>query len=103
MTRNRSPLLPDLASAHEQGLSEFDSYFWSGFFLPKDTPAGVVRKLHHAAVATLDTPAVQERLKVVGVTAVAADRRSPDYLKKFLDAEIDKWAGLIRASGVSLD
>jgi tripartite-type tricarboxylate transporter receptor subunit TctC len=103
MTRDRSPLLPNLASAHEQGLTDFDSYFWSGFFLPKDTPAGVVRKLHDAAVATLDTPAVQERLKVVGVTAVAADRRSPDYLKKFLDAEIDKWAGLIRASGVSLD
>jgi len=103
MTRNRSPLLPNLASAHEQGLTDFDSYFWSGFFLPKDTPAAVVRKLHDAAVATLDTPAVQERLKVVGVTAVAADRRSPDYLKKFLDAEIDKWAGLIRASGVSLD
>jgi tripartite-type tricarboxylate transporter receptor subunit TctC len=103
MTRNRSPLLPNLASAHEQGLTDFDSYFWSGFFLPKDTPAAIVRKLHDAAVATLDTPAVQERLKVVGVTAVAADRRSPDYLKKFLDAEIDKWAGLIRASGVSLD
>ena len=103
MTRNRSPLLPNLASAHEQGLTDFDSYFWSGFFLPKDTPAGVVRKLHDAAVGTLDTSAVQERLKVVGVTAVAADRRSPDYLKKFLDAEIDKWAGLIRASGVSLD
>ena len=103
MTRNRSPLLPNLASAHEQGLTDFDSYFWSGFFLPKDSPAAIVRKLHDAAVATLDTPAVQERLKVVGVTAVAADRRSPDYLKKFLDAEIDKWAGLIRASGVSLD
>jgi tripartite-type tricarboxylate transporter receptor subunit TctC len=103
MTRDRSPLLPNLASAHEQGLTDFDSYFWSGFFLPKDALAGVVRKLHDAAVATLDTPAVQERLKVVGVTAVAADRRSPDYLKKFLDAEIDKWAGLIRASGVSLD
>src|SRR5438552_7605106 len=103
MTRNRSPLLPNLASAHEQGLTDFDSYFWSGFFLPKDTPAAIVRKLHDAAVATLDPPAVQERLKVIGVTAVAADRRSPDYLKKFLDAEIDKWAGLIRASGVSLD
>src|SRR5207253_8661340 len=35
MTRNRSPLLPNLASAHEQGLNEFDSYFWSGFFVPR--------------------------------------------------------------------
>src|SRR5207253_6935808 len=65
---NRSPLLPNLASAHEQGLTDFDSYFWSGFLLPKEAPAGVVRKLHDAAVATLDTPAVEERLKVVGVT-----------------------------------
>jgi hypothetical protein len=37
LTRNRSPLLPSVASAHEQGLTDFDSYFWSGFFLPKES------------------------------------------------------------------
>jgi tripartite-type tricarboxylate transporter receptor subunit TctC len=103
LTRNRSPLLPNLASAHEQGLADFDSYFWSGFFLPKGTPAAIVQKLHAAAVATLDTPSTQERLKEVGVTVVAADRRSPDYLKRFLNGEIEKWAVTIKASGVSLD
>jgi tripartite-type tricarboxylate transporter receptor subunit TctC len=103
LTRNRSPLLPNLASAHEQGLTDFDSYFWSGFFLPKGTPAAIVQKLHAAAVATLDTPSTQERLKEVGVTVVASDRRSPDYLKRFLTGEIDKWAVTIKASGVSLD
>jgi tripartite-type tricarboxylate transporter receptor subunit TctC len=103
LTRNRSPLLPNLASAHEQGLTDLDSYFWSGFFLPKGTPAAIVQKLHAASVATLDTPMTQERLKEVGVTVVAADRRSPDYLKHFLNSEIDKWAVTIKASGVSLD
>src|SRR5215467_13588822 len=103
LTRNRSPLLPNLASAHEQGLTDFDSYFWSGFFLPKGTPAAVVQKLHAASVATLDTPSTQERLKEVGVTVVAANRRSPDYLKRFLNSEIEKWAVTIKASGVSLD
>jgi tripartite-type tricarboxylate transporter receptor subunit TctC len=102
MTRNRSPLMPDLASAHEQGLTNFDSYFWSAFYLPKGVPPAVVQKLHAAAVATLDTPAVEERLKTVGVTVVSSDRRSPDYLKKFLDSEMEKWAALIKASGVSL-
>ena len=43
LTRNRSPLLPNLASAHEQGLSDFDSYFWSGYFLPKATSAPIVQ------------------------------------------------------------
>jgi hypothetical protein len=45
----------------------------------------------------------QERLRSAGVTVVATDRRSPDYLKKFLVSEIAQWAGIIKASGVSLD
>jgi len=103
LTRNRSPLVPNLPSAHEQGLAEFDSYFWSGFFLPKDTPAPIVARLHAAAAETLDTPSVQERLKGVGVTVVASERRSADYLRRFLDSETAKWAAIIKASGVSLD
>jgi tripartite-type tricarboxylate transporter receptor subunit TctC len=103
MTRDRSPLLPNLASAHEQGLTDFDSYFWSGFFLPKGTPAPIVQRLHSATVDTLNTPSVQERLRGVGVTVVTADRRSPEYLKSFVESEIEKWADTIKASGVSLD
>jgi tripartite-type tricarboxylate transporter receptor subunit TctC len=103
LTRNRSPLLPNLASAHEQGLTDFDSNFWSGFFLPKGTPAPVLQRLHAAAVATLDTLSVEARLKELGVTVVGPDRRSPDYLKRFLAREIERWAALIKASGVSLD
>src|SRR5256885_233161 len=103
LTRNRSPLLPNLASAHEQGLTNFDSYFWSGFFLPKGTPAAIVQKFHAAAVTTLDTSATQQRLKEAGVTVVAAERRSSDYLKRFLNSEIEKWAVTIKASSVSLD
>ena len=103
LTRNRSPLVPNLATAHEQGLTDFDSYFWSGFFFPKDTPSPIVQRLHAAAVETMNTPATQERLKNVGVTVVAPDRRSSDYLKKFLDQEIASWAATIKASGVSLD
>jgi tripartite-type tricarboxylate transporter receptor subunit TctC len=103
MTRNRSPLMPSLATAHEQGLADFDSYFWSGFFLPRGTPAPVVQRLHAAAVETMNSPSVQARLKDVGVTVVAPDRRSPDYLRQFVDSEIRKWAATIKASGISLD
>ena len=103
LTRKRSPLFPNLASAHEQGLTDFDSYFWSGFFLPKGTPAPIVERLHAASVQTLDTPLVEARLKELGVTVVGPERRSPDYLKRFLAAEIEKWALTIKASGVSLD
>jgi tripartite-type tricarboxylate transporter receptor subunit TctC len=103
LSRERSPLFPSLASAHEQGLTNFDSYFWSGFFLPKGTSADITQRLLHATASTLNTPTTQERLRNAGVSVVADDRRSPDYLKKFLVGEIAQWAAIIKASGVSLD
>jgi tripartite-type tricarboxylate transporter receptor subunit TctC len=103
LSRNRSDVLPKLASAHEQGLTDFEATYWNGVFVPKGTPAPVVAKLHDAFVATIDTPALQAKLKEIGVTVVAPERRSPDYLRKFLASEIERWAGPIKASGVSLD
>jgi tripartite-type tricarboxylate transporter receptor subunit TctC len=103
LSRKESPLLPKLATAHVQGLVDFDAYYWNGLFLPKGTPAAIVQKLHGAIVATMETPSVQERLKDIGATIVAPERRSPNYLQKFVESEIEKWAGPIRASGVSMD
>jgi tripartite-type tricarboxylate transporter receptor subunit TctC len=103
LSRNRSPMLPTLASAHEQGLIDFEASYWNAFFLPKGTPTLIVQKLHDAAVATINSPSVQARLREIGVTIVAPERRSPDYLQKFVASEIEKWAGPIKASGVSLD
>jgi tripartite-type tricarboxylate transporter receptor subunit TctC len=103
LSRNRSPTLPTLASAHEQGLVDFEANYWNAFFLPRGTPAPIVQKLHDAAVATIDNPTVQARLKVFGLSVVAPDRRSPDYLKQFVASEIKKWIDPVKASGVSLD
>jgi tripartite-type tricarboxylate transporter receptor subunit TctC len=103
LSRNRSPALPALASANEQGLTDFEANYWNGFFLPKGTPTPIVQKFHDAAVATIDSPAVLDRLKAFGLTAVAPDRRSSDYLAHFLTAEIKKWRDPIKATGVSLD
>jgi tripartite-type tricarboxylate transporter receptor subunit TctC len=103
LTKDRSPSLPALASAHEQGLSNFHASTWYAVFLPKRTPAPIVEKLHGAVVATMDTPAVQARLKETGTDLVAPDRRSPEYLAKFVVSEIDRWAAAIKTAGVGLD
>jgi tripartite-type tricarboxylate transporter receptor subunit TctC len=102
-TKNRSSALPDLASAHEHGLVDFEANTWFAFFLPKGTPAQIVRKLNNATVAVMNTPAVQERLKEIGADLVAPERRSPEYLAKFVVSEIEKWAAPIKGSGVSVD
>jgi tripartite-type tricarboxylate transporter receptor subunit TctC len=102
-TRTRSPLLPNLATAQEQGLKDFEAYTWNAFFMPKGTPDAIVRRLNAATVEALNTPIVQQRLNDIGATLVAPERRSPDYLGKFVASEIEKWAGPIKASGASAD
>src|SRR4249920_648518 len=102
LSRERSPMLPALATAQEQGLNDFDASTWFGFFVPRHTPATVIHKLHDATVEAMDTPSVQERLKEAGAMTVAPERRSPDYLQKFVVSEIEKNAAPLRAAGISM-
>jgi len=95
--------LPKLASAHEQGLTDFEASTWQGFFMPKATPVAIVQKLHDATVAVMNVPAVEERLRETGNDPVAPDRRSPEYLKTLVEREIEKWTPIIKAVGVSAD
>jgi tripartite-type tricarboxylate transporter receptor subunit TctC len=103
LSKNRTPILPNLPTALEQGLTNFDAYIWNGMFLPKDTPDAIVTKLHDATVEAMNTPSVQERIKEMGGSVVAPDRRSPEYLKHFVEDEIAKWAAPIKASGTVLN
>ena len=45
----------NLASAHQQGLADFEAGGWWAFALPKDTPTAIVQKLHDVTVATMET------------------------------------------------
>jgi tripartite-type tricarboxylate transporter receptor subunit TctC len=103
LTRQRSAMFPDLKTAHEQGLKDFDAYTWNAIFLPKGTPAPIVQKLNAALSSVMDTPAFRERLAGIGLLVAAPERRSPDYLQRFVASEIEKWAAPIRASGASFE
>ena len=103
LSRGRSPLMPDLASAHEQGLTDFDVTTWTAFFLPKGTPRAIVDKLNEVTHATMDTPAIKSRMLEIGVTGIAPERRSPEYLAKFVADEVARWEGPIKAGGLQVD
>ena len=101
LTRERAEVLRDLPTAHEQGLTEFGAYTWNAIFLPKATPRPIVDKLNAAVRETLNTPAVRQRFKDVGLDVVAPERMTPEYLGKFVADEIAKWAVPIKASGAT--
>jgi tripartite-type tricarboxylate transporter receptor subunit TctC len=103
LSRERSPLMPDLPTAHEQGLTDFDVVTWNAFFLPKGAPRAIVEKLIEVTHAAMETPAVKTRMIEIGVTGVAPARRSPEYLAKFVADEIVRWEEPIKSAGLQVD
>jgi tripartite-type tricarboxylate transporter receptor subunit TctC len=103
LSRARSPLMPDLPSAHEQGLNGLDITTWTAIFLPKGAPRAIVDRLNEVTHATMETPAIKSRMLEIGVTGTAPDRRSPEYLAKFVADEIARWEGPIKSAGLQVD
>jgi len=103
MGLDRAPGLEELPTADEQGIKGLDCGSWGSFSFPKGTSATIVQSLAKASNEAVETPAVRDRLKALGVVVPAAERRTPEYLAKFVPAELARWAVPIKASGVSAD
>lgn len=99
LSGQRSAVLPDLPTAAERGLPTVQAYTWTALFAPKGTPAAIVARLRVATVAAMDGPGLREQLDKLAATLVAKDRRSSDYLDRFVKSEFDKWGEAIRAGG----
>jgi tripartite-type tricarboxylate transporter receptor subunit TctC len=102
LTKERSPVLPNLPTAIEQG-TNVEAYAWTALFLPRRTPDAIVQTLNNAVVQALHTPTVRMRILELGSTVASDERATPQYLAGFVKSEIEKWAGPIKASGVSMD
>jgi tripartite-type tricarboxylate transporter receptor subunit TctC len=103
LSKDRSSSLPSLPTAEEQGVKNIDITNWLALFAPKNTDPAVVKKLHDATVAAMETEALQRQMKQIGAEVVAPERRSSAYLASFVESEIEKWAGPIKASGLHAD
>jgi len=97
----RSPSFPDIPTAQEQGLRDFDANSWNAIFMPKATPAAIVARLNAALITAMDTPEVQARLHELGATAPPADHRSPQFLQRYVESEIKTWGDAIKAAGIT--
>lgn len=102
LSRERTPLMPELATAHEQGIN-VDVVTWTAFFLPKGAPKDIVVKLNEATHAAMETPEIKARFNDIGVIGVGPERRGPEYLAKYVVEEIARWEGPINDAGLQVD
>ena len=100
---DRAPGVEDLATAEELGLKGLDCGTWGAFSFPEGTPAAIVQRLAQATNEAVESPAVRDRFKQLGVVVPAKERRTPEYLRKFVIAETERWATPIKNSGAVID
>ncbi len=103
LSEHRVAIVPEVPTSGEQGLAGVEASVWNAFFLPKGTPDAIVRKLNAAMNKSLENPALRQRLEELGLEIVSPERRTPEYLAKYLPEEIARWAKPIRAAGISAD
>ena len=94
----RSPALPDVPSAKEAGIPEYQLSIWSAMLAPKGTPKDVLAKLTGALDQALDDPAVAKRLADLGGTVPAKAQRGPAHFEAVLKADIARWQPVLKAA-----
>lgn len=98
-TKTRSSRVPN-APAIAEILPGYEIVLWNGIFAPAATPTAIVNKLSGAIQTVMKDPAVLKKLEEQGSTALGG---TPADFKKVVDAEIPKWAELIKMSGAKVD
>ena len=99
----RLPALPNVPTLNEQGLKGFEVKVWHGMYAPKGTPAPALEKINAALRVAMQDPMVKQRLADLSSDIPPADKMTPAGLKTHLEAEIAKWAPIIKKAGVYAD
>ena len=96
-TANRSALIPNVPTVAESGYPGFESVASYGFFAPTGTPAAVIQKLNTEINIVLKDQALKDKLIQQGITIAGS---TPEALQAFADAEVLKWAKVIKHSNI---
>ncbi len=99
-TARRTPSLPDIPTIAESGLPGYEVAPWYGVFTTGGTPAPVVQRLSDAVHEVVALPAVREALEKQGSEPAT---NTPEAFRALLQAEIEKWARVVKDSNITLN
>jgi tripartite-type tricarboxylate transporter receptor subunit TctC len=95
-TAKRSPYLPDVPTLKESGI-DVEADAWMGMIAPGGVPPAMVEKINKAVVEALQDPAIKAKLATQLMEPVG---NSPAEFRAKIDAEIGRWAPVIKAAGI---
>jgi len=98
--KSRMKLLPDVPTAAEGGVADYEASSWFGIAAPAGTPQSIVERLHKEIVAAVRSPAMQERFAKSGAQLVG---NSPQEFAAQIRAERARWGEIIKAAGIKAE
>ncbi|NUO84516.1 MAG: tripartite tricarboxylate transporter substrate binding protein BugD [Cupriavidus sp.] len=103
MQARRVEAFKDVPTAAEQGMPNVEVKVWHAMYAPKGTPKPVIDKLSAALQKAVADPAFRAKMAELGAEAVPPQRATPESLRTYLGAEINKWTPVIKKAGVYAD
>jgi len=100
VSAERLSFLPDLPTVAEQGYPGIEGSGWIGFVAPAGIPADIQKKLSEAIVAGLESEEVGQRLATMGMEPAGG---TPEEFAQYMDAELQRWAPLIKRLDLSVN
>jgi tripartite-type tricarboxylate transporter receptor subunit TctC len=97
--KTRSPILPDVPTLDEAGAPGFAATLWVGFMAPKDTPQPIIDLLSRTITSVLQRPEIKKSWEEQGATPLVM---SQAQFSAFMQAEIVKWAKVIKDNHIAL-
>jgi tripartite-type tricarboxylate transporter receptor subunit TctC len=97
----RIPSMPRLPTLQEQGIKGYECYTWNAIIAPAGTPKPIVAKLNAAINTAMANPKVSAALEKAGIDPTPGS--TPESTQQFIDAELKKWAPIVKASGARVD
>jgi len=96
----RSPLLPNVPTLAEAGVTGYDFQIWHGLFAPLKTPDTVTRGVHKATLQALNAPEVKERFNALGFTIIG---NSPQEFAAVVQSELAKFRKVVTDAGIKVE
>ena len=96
-SEKRSVVAPEIPTIAESGLPGYEDYNWYGILAPKGTPRAILTQLHADIVQVVRGRDMEERLTKDGAEVIAS---TPDEFARFIREEIDRYARIVKASGL---
>ncbi len=96
----RSAIMPNVPTIAESGVPKFEATIWLGLMAPKGTPVEIVNKLNQVLMKIINKPEVKDLWATQGAYPMTM---TPGEFDKFLVADVNKWAAVVKSAGIKAD